>query len=153
MSNASLKFMRFLMQPWMVVNTQKVDSGTSFMQIGAVLEFYMHMQKVHKVSNEHFLADVHYLVGGSNLILDTLFHTHPEIARTRAALRLQYGTINEQSTKSVGPMFLHYAVASAKEKQGTYKHFCNGRIIGDVYLEPSLLTGVACPKAAAALYA
>lgn len=84
MSNASLKFMRFLMQPWMVVNTQKVDSGTSFMQIGAVLEFYMHMQKVHKVSNAHFLADVHYLVGGSNLILDMLFHTHPEIARSIA---------------------------------------------------------------------
>lgn len=152
MSNASLKFMRFLMQPWMVVNTQKVDSGTSFMQIGAVLEFYMHMQKVHKVSNAHFLADVHYLVGGSNLILDMLFHTHPEIARTRSALKLKYSAIDEQSIKSVGPMFLHYAVASEKEKLGTYKDFCSDRNIGDVYLEPSLLTGVAGPKEATALY-
>ena len=153
MNTASSKFMRFLMQPWMVINTLKGDAGTCFMEIGAVLEFYMHMQKVNKVSREHFLADVHFLTGGSTLILDSLYHTYPQIARNRASLKLKYSAITEESCKSVGPMFLHYLVASLQDKQGTYKDFCANRTIGDVYLEPSLLTGVAGPQEAFALYA
>lgn len=153
MNTASSKFMRFLMQPWMVINTLKGDSGTCFMEIGAVLEFYMHMQKVHKVSREHFLADVHFLTGGSTLILDSLSHTYPQIARNRASLKLKYSAITEESSKSVGPMFLHYLVASMQDKQGSYNEFCANRTIGDVYLEPSLLSGVAGPKEAFALYA
>lgn len=153
MNTASSKFMRFLMQPWMVINTLKADSGTCFMEIGAVLEFYMHMQKVHKVPYEHFLADVHFLTGGSKLILDSLYQTHPQVARNRAVLKLKYSAITQESCKSVGPMFLHYLVASLQDKQGNYKDFCANRMIGDVYLEPSLLTGVAGPQEAFALYA
>jgi len=153
MDTASSKFMRFLMQPWMVTNTLKVDSGTCFMKIGAVLEFYLHMQKVHMVSDEHLLADVHFLTGGSKLILDMLSQTHPKIARNRAALKLKYSRITEQSSKSVGPMFLHYLVASAQRNQGTYQEFCVNRTIGDVYLKPSLLNGVVGPQKAFALHA
>lgn len=143
------KYVQMMVQPWMVCNVLNGSQKTCHVEIGAVLDFYMNKGDVHRMVIKHTLLDIKYLSGGSEMGVDYLFKNCGYVATPRKTLLKQYQEVRVDFNKgAVGPLFLHYVVASAKGYHGSYRQFCETREIGEVYLEPSL----ARPKSAFALY-
>jgi hypothetical protein len=135
--NANLDHL--LERPWLITNTKSKKNGVVFIQVGAVLDFYVHATKSKLLNQPDVLADMHYLTEGSIDVVKWMCSAKKLSELKCSAAEREYLSLADSNPETVGPMFLHFMVAHLYGSREIFQEFCVNRQIGPVYFKPVLM--------------